>query len=499
MEGLMDRLEKIKFVAVYLRKSRSMGDTEEDLIKHRKAILDTCEENGWSFVEYPEVISGDTIEARPKMRELLIDIENNSYDAVFAFDTDRLGRGGSGDQERIALTLKHTETYFITANPFKIYDLNNESDDQFFDMQSFMGRFEYKQINKRLQAGKKTGLKMGRWSHGSKPPFGYDRNHKLKKLTINEDEKETIRMIVDYFLEGMTLSDIAWELNKRKIPSPRGLQWRAATISRLLKSEVYLGYVIGNKTEGTRNRLKSSSSKPFKELPREKWIIVKNSHKPIISEEEHEQIMDRFSKSPKKVYNNQIYSLTGLVTCGKCNKRMSLKRLNSGDMSVQKCECGNHSGNIKIIEDAIYQTALALKDKLNEIRTDNIVKQKEDKMQKKLDDKIKELDKQDHAIERIEEAFENGLYDIQKTRKKTQERQEEKWRLEKEISDTKKQMTSMDSLNNKERVTVIDKFINEVSKDINHEEKNKLYKEMICSITWTKDDLKEVVISVNFL
>ncbi|PAV30375.1 hypothetical protein CIL05_07850 [Virgibacillus profundi] len=490
--------ESIKHVAAYLRKSQSMGDKDEDLLKHKSVIEEVCESRGWSYVLYEEVVTGDTIEGRPKMLELLSDVERSQYDAIFCFDIDRLGRGGGGDREKIGITLQHSDTYLITANPYKIYDLNNENDDQAYDMQSFMGRFEYKMIKKRFKAGKRIGLRLGRWVN-AQAPHGYTYNRKLKQLEVDEEKRPIIRKIVEHALEGMTLADIAWELNKKHIPSPRNKKWAPITISRMLKSQVYLGHIVGNKSEGNRKRVATSSSKPFKYLPEDKWVIVKNCHEPLITEEEYDLLMKRFSNRPKRIYNNKIHSFTGLITCGKCNKNMTMKRFGNGKLGVAKCECGNRGGDIELVEKAVIDTVEALRDNLNNIQIDDVEKQKKNMLNKKLDDLIQDCDKQDLAIERIEEAFENGLYDIQKTRKKTEERQQEKWKLEKEIRNIRKQLTSVDSFDSKERITAIDKFISDIENEDSGEIKNKIYKDILNNIVWTRDNEKRVSVKVNFL
>ncbi len=491
-------VNKIKHVAIYLRKSRSLGDEEEDLIKHRKVIHEVCVNNNWSYIEYVEIVSGDTIEARPKMQTLLKDVKNNQFDAVIVFDIDRLGRGGGGDRELIGLTLQHSDTFLITTNPYKIYDLNNDSDEQVFDMHSFMGRYEYKMINKRLQAGKRVGLRMGRWVSGS-CPYGYYNDTRKKQLIVIEEEKKVIRLIVEEFLYGTSINNIAWSLNKKGIPSPRDSKWTVPTISRMLKSQVYLGYVVGNKSEGNRGRVKSSSSKPFRYLPENEWVIVKNCHEAIISEEEYEKIQKLFDSKARKIYKNTIYPFTGLIICGKCKKNMHHKNFGNNMLGVSRCSCGNYGGSTELIEDAIFTTINSLKDRLNNMKNDDVKKQKENLLLKRIKNLTEECEKQELALERIEEAFEEGLYDIQKTRQKTQEREQEKWNIEKELSKLKKEMESVNSHGNEERLSSIDKFLNDINNSNNGEIKNQLYKELLSEVIWTRSNNREVEIIVNFL
>lgn len=144
--------ELIEIVAIYLRKSR---ENEEDdvLIKHRMELVSLAEKFNWKYVIYPEVVSGDTISSRPEMQKLLRDMQEDLYDAVLVVDIDRLGRGEHEDQGLIKKTFTKTNTFIITPN--KLYNLNEEADEDYYDMQAFMARQEYKMIKRRFRRGKK--------------------------------------------------------------------------------------------------------------------------------------------------------------------------------------------------------------------------------------------------------------------------------------------------------------------------------------------------------
>ncbi|WP_131736709.1 recombinase family protein, partial [Clostridioides difficile] len=99
-----------------------------------------------------ELVSGESIEYRPKMLELLGEIKNNNYDAVLVMDIDRLGRGNMQDQGLILDTFKKSKTKIIT--PRKTYDLNDEFDEEYSEFEAFMARKELKLISRRMQRGK---------------------------------------------------------------------------------------------------------------------------------------------------------------------------------------------------------------------------------------------------------------------------------------------------------------------------------------------------------
>lgn len=130
-------------ICIYLRKSRADEELEktlgegETLSKHRKALLKFAKEKKLNIVEIKEeIVSGDSLFHRPKMLELLKEVENKQYAGVLVMDIDRLGRGGMKDQGIILDAFKESDTKIIT--PVKTYDLNNELDEEMTEFKTFL-------------------------------------------------------------------------------------------------------------------------------------------------------------------------------------------------------------------------------------------------------------------------------------------------------------------------------------------------------------------------
>lgn len=198
----------------YLRKSRAdielENTTGEDTLKrHREIIKKLAKQNSVILDTYfEEVVSGETIQARPKIQELLKEVENNEIEEVYVVDVDRLARGDTEDQGRISKTFKFGNTKIVT--PGKTYDPNNEFDEDFFEFGLFMSRREYKIINKRLNRGRLSSINEGKFI-GSVCPYGYSKE-KLKgqkgyKLIINEEEAKIVKIIFNLALSGIGASN----------------------------------------------------------------------------------------------------------------------------------------------------------------------------------------------------------------------------------------------------------------------------------------------------
>ena len=107
----MNKLKKIPFnvlsteaYIIYLRKSRADNQdesVEEVLAKHETMLQELAErELGGRIPEHlilREIVSGETIDERPKMTELLELIGNPAVKAVLVVEPQRLSRGDLED------------------------------------------------------------------------------------------------------------------------------------------------------------------------------------------------------------------------------------------------------------------------------------------------------------------------------------------------------------------------------------------------------------------
>ena len=122
--------------SLYLRKSRADLEAEErgegeTLTRHQNILIELSRKYGFSIGKiYREIVSGESIESRPVVQELLRDVEAGIWKGVLVVEIERLARGDTMDQGRVAKSFKFSNTKIIT--PMKIYDPNNEFDEEYF-------------------------------------------------------------------------------------------------------------------------------------------------------------------------------------------------------------------------------------------------------------------------------------------------------------------------------------------------------------------------------
>lgn len=501
----------IKYVALYLRKSR--GDVDSDLNKHRNILIKMCQENNWKYIEYKEIVSGDSIIMRPIFTQLLKDVESGLFDAVCVVDIDRLGRGDLGDQDKIKKAFAKSNTYVVT--PQQIYNLNNDDDEFVVDMKGFIARREYKQIVKRFIQGKKVGARLGMWTNG-KPPYPYEyqrykNKYNEKGLVVNDEKLPIYRFMVDSLINyHLTPNQIAVELNKRNIPSPKNSIWYGLTVYRILIDETHLGKIISNKHKGDGHAKRKPNALKETAIPKEQWTIVENCHEAVKTEKEHEQILlflHRVTNMPKR-QAKRILPLTGLIKCGICGHTMGIYRREDRHHIEYLKPCwykdyiGNKCPNQGMITDKIYpylfDQIMTYKNSLEKEINNADMNEFQNEIKIKLSNQQELYNNKKKALSRIQDAFENGVYSLNQFKERKEKIEKAIEEINKNIQILQIQYKQFNKETLHDKVKKLDNFFNVIQNPMtNAQQQNKIYKSIIESIVWTKRD-NNISIHINF-
>ena len=230
-------------IALYLRKSRADEEMErqgqgETLSKHRKALLKFAKEREFNIIEIKEeIVSGESLFHRPKMLELLKEVESKLYEGVLVMDMQRLGRGDMQDQGLILKTFKDSGTKIIT--PQKTYDLSDDFDEEYSEFEAFMSRKELKMINRRMQGGRVRSVEDGNYI-GTNPPIGYDIDFIGRARTLKANaQAEIVRMIFDMYVGGNGAGMVAESLNNLGYKTANGNEFTRSSVCFIIKNLVY--------------------------------------------------------------------------------------------------------------------------------------------------------------------------------------------------------------------------------------------------------------------
>lgn len=415
-------------VFIYLRKSRKdveeekksneQGQAFDTLDKHRKQLLELAQKERHNIIDiFEEVVSGEYISERPKMQELLREVEMGVADAVLVMDLDRLGRGDMVDQGTIYRVFRFSETLIIT--PSEIINPNDENQELTFSIKSLIAREELKQIVKRMQRGRKASAKEGK-SISKKPPYGYRRDENLK-LYPDPETAWVVQKIFTLISGSFGRKHVAQELDHLGIKPPQGEYWSPSTISSIIKNEVYLGHIIWGKLR----YVKQNGKYIRKKVPKERWQKHENAHEALVSQELFNQANQSHSNRwrPPTVQTKKLANpLAGILVCELCGHSMVYQprkdRPNPQVRCVQpSCKGKQKGASLTLVEERVLQ---GLKEVLESFEVEESVVQKKEQRIEEVQQKQKAIKNKHQTLEELNKQksnlhdfLEQGVYTIE--------------------------------------------------------------------------------------
>lgn len=342
-------------------------------------------------------------------------------------------------------------------------------------------------------------------------PYGYikdpdDKNH----LIIDPVASVVVKKIFDLFVnEGYGVRKIIKYLKENNIPTPyehkmmQGLNakynkesqenvWGRTSVARILHNEVYIGNLAQSRTTTP-----SYKNKKLIYLPKEQWIVCKNTHEPIIDLETWEKAQEIINKKGRACKTHgEKHKYSGFIECDCCHKNFKkvTADLRHKETAYFKCTetCKPYSecDNKRIVrEDALDEILcesinnrikkykdLSVMNKINikEILGDDNNSQINALMIEKKDIE-KKIAQKDNIYQGMYEDLKTGIIDY------------EEYRLFKEnFKNEKNNLTA--------RLEIINKQLNELeSAEVNFEEAGKIYKKYNSIKEVTREIINEFV------
>jgi DNA invertase Pin-like site-specific DNA recombinase len=165
-----------------------------------------------------------------------------------------------------------------------------------------------KDLSKKIKSAKQILMRRGEHIVGG-AIYGYRKNN--GKWEHDPPAAEVVREIFDMALDGKTTAQIRDKLFADCQPAPREYEylnkgkevipkcmWPTSQLFRILNNEQYTGTYIAGKHETAHVGLGRQIEKD-----RSEWIIIPDSHPPIVSKEDFARVQD-ILKSPKEALSN---------------------------------------------------------------------------------------------------------------------------------------------------------------------------------------------------
>ncbi len=366
-------------VGLYIRLSRDDGNIESDSIVSQRSLLNQyVKENNYKVIdEYVDDGFTGTNFDRPAFKRMIKDIELSKINMIITKDMSRLGRDYIGTGELIEKYFPNNNIRYIAINDGIDTFIDNTNND-IAPFKAIMNDMYAKDISKKVKTSLHSRMKDGLYVSG-RCPFGYmkDPNNK-NHLIINDEQAMTVKLIFDLALKGHTYHYIAEYLSNQKIKTPASYYnyvwntkctnlscvsqdkgvWVDTTVKAILTNQIYVGDIVQGKTQKINYKLK----KTIKNNPKD-YIIVENTHEAIIDRDTFNYIQTLLPKNVKRPEKKRFYLLDGLLYCGDCKHRITIRYQNKTGRSYTSCDyyrtyskyhvCTTHTNNYEILEKII--------------------------------------------------------------------------------------------------------------------------------------------------
>ena len=338
------REEKSLRAVAYARFSSEM-QREESIEAQLHAIEEYAKKQHMLLCgSYIDRAKSATTDQRPEFQRMIADAQREKFDVVIVHKLDRFSRDryDSAFYKR-KLRLAGVELHSVLEN----LDGSPES----IILESVIEGFnEYysRNLAREVEKGKKENARKG--IHvGGVPPLGYDVDPQTRKLVVNENEAEAVRLIFDMFLEGRGYSEIRDKLNSGGFTTKRGNTFGKNSLHEILRNEKYTGVYTYNRSaaKSVDGKFNRHAHKDAGEIIRLEGAVPK-----LIDKEKFQRVQDTFQKRIHKGAQHKAkepYLLTGKILCGKCGSAYvgNRRKAYDGHIGYTSYRCGRKNNAIR--------------------------------------------------------------------------------------------------------------------------------------------------------
>ena len=327
-------------VGIYIRLSQEDKDKKyesdsESVINQKELLRGYVKNNNFNLVkEYVDDGYSGTDFERPGFQSMLEDINNKKINCVIVKDLSRLGRDH-------VMTGYYIETFFPENNIrfisiLESYDsfknqASNDSSTFIIACNDYYSKQNSIKIRNVLNEKRKNGKFVG-----SLPCFGYMRDPLDKgHLIPNPDTASIVKKIFKWRADGIGPTEIANRLNKANVITPSGYKktnyssrlidrdnWNISTVKKILTNRVYTGDLV----QHTQTKVSYKSKKKIT-LDEKLWIIVENTHEPLVDKDTFNYVntlRKRNTRNYEIKTNREKRLLEGKLFCKECKNRLTV-------------------------------------------------------------------------------------------------------------------------------------------------------------------------------
>lgn len=447
----MDNLLQERSIALYCRVSTDEQAREGvSLDEQQERLKAYCRAMGWN--EVPIVFIDDGYSAkdlnRPNLNRLLTEVKKGKVSKILVTKLDRLSRRLL-DLLNLIDTFQENNVSFISIS--ESFDTQTPSGRLTLQVLGAVAEFERERIRERVIDNMLHAANQGKWLTQS--PYGYRLED--KELIIYEPEAKIVQNVYDWYLnKGLGYYAIAKRLNKEGIPSRQKKEWSIRSIKLMLTNPVYKGTLVWNRV--------NSAGKKRTQKDEEEWVVLEDAVPQIIDKSIWEQVQEKVNKKQMASRaQTSPHLLGGFLKCGKCGSGMSISWSGSPKRRyrVYRCSANKNKGTCTSkqyradeVEKWFKQGLLQLSKTISNQLIPQLIHKEIYKAEDSIEQKIRSAK---NRYKRKVEAYTAGLIELD-------DLSQEKKRMEKTISELKKDDRSKNSID----IEKLEELIKEKIKDV---------------------------------
>jgi site-specific DNA recombinase len=442
----------MKMAAIYARVSSEQQREENTIASQTASLIEFARSHDlevpdeWVFED--DGYSGAVLE-RPGLEKVRDLAAEGQIQAVLVYAPDRLSRKYAYQILLIEEFARHgVETLFVKAPQ------GDTAEDQLLvQFQGMIAEYERAQILERSRRGKRHRAQAGEVSVMSGSPYGYRYMRKTDEAPaayiIDESEARVVQRVYEmYTVEALSIGEITRRLNAEGIPTrKKNARWERSTVWAMLRNPTYRGLACFGKTSISartrvmrpqrRRGVATPSLTASHERPHQEWIEIPV---PALVTEES------FARAQELLQENKIRSrrrtiepsvVQGLVSCTKCGYAFSRTSTYTTARKIHYYKCIGSDGWRKLGGPVCDNRRLVRQDLLDQIVWTEVIRLLEDPtlIQQELDRRLadvrssdptrkrvqcleRELTQTGKAIERLLNAYQEGLLAIEQLRER---------------------------------------------------------------------------------
>ena len=290
------------------------------------------EQFGWTIekIFHDSAISGSTpLAYREGGRALLAEIDRVSFDVLVLEGLDRLSRD-QVEQEQVVRRLEYRGIRIVGVCDG--YDSKIASRKVLRSVRGLVNELYIDDLREKTHRGLTGQITRGYCAGGKSYGYNLIKEEKGSRYEINEDEAQWVRFIFDEYGKGVGIQRIVNELNRLKVPSPRGTQWVVSAIygsptkgSGILNNHLYIGELIWNRSKWVKDP--DTGQRKRVDRPQSEWVIKELPELSIVDDISWARVRKRMDAGRgedgrKRRINAPKTLLGGILKCPYCGGSM---------------------------------------------------------------------------------------------------------------------------------------------------------------------------------